>query len=259
MDNVLCMKWGTKYPSEYVNILAQNVRRFLKRPHRFVCFTDDSNGLDSRIDVLPLPELDLPAGLPERGWNKLTLFKKDLGGLEGTALFLDLDLIILQPLDPFFDLPGDFRIIRDWNLKKKDIGNSSVFRFQIGQCPDILDNFLRNGEELRANHRNEQAVLSFFMRRKGLLQYWPEQWCLSFKRQVMRSFPFGYFMKPKKQPNAKIIVFHGMPFPTAVHNGWHGHCFLRAVRPTPWLADFWKIDPNDPDPNPDLSRTSEKK
>ncbi len=248
MDNVLCMKWGTKYSAEYVNILAQSVRRFLKRPHRFVCFTDDSSGLDSRIDTLPLPELDLPPGLPERGWNKLTLFKKNLEDLRGTALFLDLDMIILQPLDPFFEIPGDFRIIQDWNLKGKDIGNSSVFRFETGKYPDILDNFLKYGEELRASHRNEQAVLSYFMRQKGLLQYWPENWCLSFKRHFMRPFPLGYFMEPKKRPDAKIVVFHGRPFPSAVRNGWHNKSFLRAVCPTPWLAELWKIDENDPDP-----------
>ena len=44
--NVLCMRWGTIYSSDDVNRLAAQVRRHLPRPHRFVCFTDDSTGLD---------------------------------------------------------------------------------------------------------------------------------------------------------------------------------------------------------------------
>lgn len=239
MDNVICMKWGTKFAPEYVNILAQNVRRNLKRPYRFVCFTDDATGLKKDIEIRPLPDLKLPDGLPERGWNKLTLFKEKLDDLEGTALFLDLDVLIAGSLDPFFEYPGEFRIIRDWNLKGKNIGNSSVFRFQIGRYPDILEDFLKNEKELRTHHRNEQAVLSYFMREKGILEYWPEEWCLSFKRHFMRKFPLGYFLQPKKRPEVRIIVFHGNPNPDAVRSGWHHSTFLRAVRPTPWMADLW--------------------
>ena len=33
--NVLCMKWGTPYGPEYVNVLHAMVRRHLQRPFRF--------------------------------------------------------------------------------------------------------------------------------------------------------------------------------------------------------------------------------
>jgi hypothetical protein len=35
--------------------------------------------------VQPLPKLDLPNNAPERGWRKLTVFKKDFGGLSGIS------------------------------------------------------------------------------------------------------------------------------------------------------------------------------
>lgn len=240
MDNIICMKWGTKFSPDYVNRLAANVKRNLTRPYRFVCFTDDTTGLRSDIETFPLPEMDLPSHLPERGWRKLTVFKKPLENLEGPALFLDLDVVIAESLDPFFELPGSFRIIEDWSYKGKHIGNSSVFRFETGAHPGILQNFIDHFEEIRGRLRNEQAYLSEWMYNKGILEYWPAEWCRSFKRSFMRAFPLGYFVEPQPIPGTKIIVFHGNPNPDVVSTGWHSSNFLRAVTKTPWLAELRK-------------------
>lgn len=58
--NVVCMKWGTKYPALYVNNLASMVKRNLTLPYRFVCFTDDPTGLDNDIETFPLPVINVP-------------------------------------------------------------------------------------------------------------------------------------------------------------------------------------------------------
>ncbi|MBR4104424.1 MAG: hypothetical protein IKK39_10240 [Thermoguttaceae bacterium] len=245
MDNVLCMKWGTKFSAEYVNILASRVKRHLSRPHRFVCFTDDPTGLRRDVEVRPLPEMTGLDGRPERGWRKLTLFQEKLADVEGTALFLDLDVVILDSLDPFFEVPGKFRIVEDWNLPGKNIGNSSVFRFEVGAHPEILDYFLKNRDAVYAEHRNEQAYLSWAARRGGFFDYWDANWCLSFKKHYMRRFPLGYFYEPKKRQGVKIVVFHGNPHPDGVRTGWRGAWGLRAVKKTPWLAENWSEIPLD--------------
>ena len=54
--NIICMKWGTRYPSRYVNILFRSIGRHLSRPFRFVCLTDDTAGLVEGIETLPFPE-----------------------------------------------------------------------------------------------------------------------------------------------------------------------------------------------------------
>ena len=239
MDNVICMKWGTKFSPDYVNILASRVRRNLKRDHRFVCFTDDASGLRPEIETRPLPEMSGLEGRPERGWRKLTLFQDRLDDLEGRALFLDLDVAIVEDLDAFFDAPDGFHIIEDWNLKGTGIGNSSVFRFEIGKRPDVLAYFLENREEGYRRFRNEQAYLSWAIREKEPLNFWPKGWCLSFKRNLMRPFPLGYFLPPKSPSGAKIVVFHGNPNPDCVRDGWHSKNFLRAVRPCPEIAALW--------------------
>ena len=85
--HILCMKWGTKYGPEYVNRLYAMVRRHLQGDFNFVCLTDNAQGIRPEVQCLPIPSLDLPPGIPERGWTKLTTFAADLHGLRGTALF----------------------------------------------------------------------------------------------------------------------------------------------------------------------------
>ncbi|MDR1493262.1 MAG: hypothetical protein LBT05_11135 [Planctomycetaceae bacterium] len=240
MENIICMKWGAKYSADYVNILAEMVRRNMSRPYRFVCFTENSSGLKSDIEVRPLPEMNLAEHLPERGWRKLTVLAEKLADLEGRALFLDLDIVILGSLEPFFEVSGKFRIIHDWDFKRKSIGNSSVFRFEIGQHSDILEHFLTHGKSVRAEYRNEQAYLSHAMQAKGILEYWSEEWCRSFKRHCLLPFPLNYFAKPRQPANAKIIIFHGNPNPDTAIRGYVGKYGFRAVLPTSWVAEHWK-------------------
>ena len=59
---VLCMKWGTKYGPEYINRLYAMVRRHLQGDFRFVCLTDNTDGLRAEVECFPIPPLALPAG-----------------------------------------------------------------------------------------------------------------------------------------------------------------------------------------------------
>ena len=68
---ILCMKWGTKYGPEYINRLYAMVRRQLRGEFRFVCLTDESDGIRAEVQCLPIPDLALPAGIIERGWQNL--------------------------------------------------------------------------------------------------------------------------------------------------------------------------------------------
>ena len=127
--NILCMKWGVKYGPEYVNRLYGMVHRNLQGPFRFICLTDKADGIRSEVECFPLPALALPAGIPERGWNKLTTFSADLCdkyGLQGSVLFLDVDVVITGALDDFFTYPGSFLIIHDYKRPRRITGNSSV-------------------------------------------------------------------------------------------------------------------------------------
>ncbi len=133
--------------------------RNVTRPTRFIAFTDDPTGLEPGVEARPIPPIKLPiTGLGGSPWRKLALWSRDIG-LEGDILFLDLDVVVVGPLDPFFDVePGKLAIVRDWGSKNS--GNSSVMRFPAGGAPHLVDNFEKAPLEMRRLYSNEQVYLT---------------------------------------------------------------------------------------------------
>jgi hypothetical protein len=236
---VLCMKWGSKYGPEYINRLYGMVRRHLRGEFRFVCLTDQREGIRAEVQCLPIPDLALPAGIPERGWKKLTSFEADLHGLTGTALFLDIDIVIVDDITPFFEHPGEFLIIHDWKRPWRITGNSSVYRFELGAHADALAYFRNHVEEVRANFRHEQAFLSDFIHRQGKMAYWPADWCVSWKYHCIPRLPTNLWRSPRIPAGARILIFHGVMNPPDALNG-RSNGNWRYAKPAPWIADHWR-------------------
>jgi hypothetical protein len=235
---VLCMKWGTKYGPEYVNRLYAMVSRHLRGPFRFVCLTDDGAGIREEVSCLPIPPLNLPEGIPERGWKKLTSFEGDLHGLRGTALFLDVDVVIVDDITPFFELPGKFLIIHDWKRPWRVTGNSSVYRFELGAHADVLAHFRKHHEQVRRDFRHEQAFLSDTLHEQCVLDYWPKDWCVSFKYHCIPRWPLNYWREPKVPARARIVVFHGVVNPPDALAGRSNGNWRKAL-PASWVSDHW--------------------
>ncbi|MEB2348021.1 MAG: glycosyltransferase [Comamonadaceae bacterium] len=243
--HILCMKWGTKYGPEYVNRLYAMVHRHLSGDFNFVCLTDNAEGVRAEVHCLPIPPLNLQLqpGQRDGAWKKLTTFEADLHGLRGTALFLDLDVVIVGSLDDFFTLPGDFLIIHDyprfWRVGERIIGNSSVYRFELGAHADVLAYFRGHIDEVRARHRNEQHFLSHFLHRQGKLDYWPDGWCPSFKYQCIPTWPSNYWRAPFVPDGARIVIFHGEVNPHDALAGRRNKA-LHYIRPAPWVERAWE-------------------
>ncbi|WP_103172331.1 hypothetical protein [Paracoccus sp. SY] len=250
---ILTMKWGTLYSADDVNRLFRQIRRHLTRPHRFICFTDDARGLDRGIEAMPLPELGLPPGHGDTRWRKLAIFRRDLAGLSGTALFLDIDLVVVDDLQPFFDLPGAFHIIRDDDLFRPkplrrvnpsrdrflhSVGNSSVFRFEIGQHAYILDAYLADPAGATARYEISQQFQSAQLAAHGNLNYWPKGWCVSFKNDCVPRHLSSYLRDPVLPERAKIVLFAGAPKMEDVFAG-RGHKWYRRIGNIDWLRQAW--------------------
>ena len=242
--NVLCIKWGKKYGPEYVNKLHNMVGRNLKRPFRLVCLTDDAAGIDPQIEVKPIPAIGFDEFDQRKpwtfahGWLKLTSFASPLYDLQGRTLFLDLDIVILDSLDPFFEQKGEFIVIREWD-KTDGTGNTSAYIYTIGAHTDALDHLKNNYPASIADVRNEQEFITGYLSRQGKLSYWPEAWCRSFKRHCLRRGLMGWFAPPVIPPGARIIAFHGKPNPPDAIAGVSGKWY-RRVMPTQWVADHWR-------------------
>ncbi|MDR0458576.1 MAG: glycosyltransferase [Burkholderiaceae bacterium] len=243
--HVLCMKWGVKYGPEYVNRLYAMARRRLTGDFTFVCLTDDARGIRPEVQCHPIPHLNLNLKSGERdgAWKKLTTFEADLYGLRGVALFLDLDVVVVGPLDDFFTRPGEFLIIRDyprfWRAGQRVVGNSSVYRFELGAHADVLRRFRANMAALMRQYRNEQDYLSHFLHAQGKLGYWPDAWCPSFKYHSIPRWPANYWRAPVIPLDARIVVFHGEINPPDAIAGRRNKR-LAYMRPAPWVRSAWQ-------------------
>ena len=255
--NVLCLKWGSYYGPEYVNRLYAGVKRNLSRPFRFVCVTDDPTGLNDGIETIPFPDDPHVIG---RKWPnifiKLCLFKDGFANLEGPTLFLDIDLLVTGPLDKFFDYkPGEFCIIHNWVEKRKvlfrklpDIGNSSCFRFDAGRSNAVYETFLAMKDDPAERDRftkGSQKFQTFAMMKTGKVNWWPDEWVCSFKRQCIPVFHLDKIFnpwRPKKQ--VSIIAFHGQPDLPQALEGYYKK-YDKPVKPhltckpTKWILDYW--------------------
>lgn len=246
MRNVICMKWGTLYGPEYANRLYAMVRTHLDGPLRFVCLTDDPSGLREEIEYHGCPVLDLPMPHRMRGWRKISLFSaaEDLFGLEGDWLYLDLDVVVTGTLEGFFtyrpELP--FVVMRNWTQPRKRIGNTSCYRFRVGESRYIRDRLLEDPVPLIRKYRNSQTYISNTI---DDLQFWPEPWCALFKVHCVPPWPMRFWKEPLPPSGARVVAFPGSPNPhEAVAGLWPEKRIYKRIykyiRPARWIEEAWQ-------------------
>ena len=243
---VVCMKWGDKYGSDYVNRLARMVQGHCSLDYRFVCFTDDAAGIGKDIETRALPPCELPDRPRHEAWRKLSLFGPGMG-ISGTCLFLDLDLVVTGSLDAFFLHAGSFCIIHNWTHPSRHVGNSSVMRFEAGRHVDVFREFTRDPDGIASSYRNEQIFLSSRIREGTGLTWWPPEWCRSYKKHCIAPGIRRLFREPAIPEGCKIVVFHGRPNPPEAAHRWVHRSdkpmrLPKFSRPASWICDRWCVD-----------------
>lgn len=200
------------------------VERYLAPPYTFVCFTDNTAGINPKIKTASLSDKTL-----EGWWNKISILGNS-NFIPGTALFLDLDLVICNSLDKFFDYaPGRFCIIRDFNRHvKSDIKlmNSSVFRFELGSFTSVYEEFIKNQIAFKKRFQGDQDYMTTFIKD---FEFWPDEWVQSYKwemrnkrdlTQTSTGLNFYSTADPKVLPETSIAAFHGKPNPHECTDPW---------------------------------------
>ncbi|WP_310448504.1 hypothetical protein [Thiobacillus sp.] len=238
------MKWGTLYPAGYVNKLYGMVRRNIQGPLRFVCLTDDPSGVRSEVECLPCPTVALQPPYNNTGWRKIALWARELPGMDGDWLFLDLDVIVTGSLDDFFSFAPEksFVVMQNWTQPGRGIGNTSVFRFRVGQHPYIYDRLVPEFRTILAQHKIEQIYIS---RTISEMAFWPDAWCVLFKTHCVPPMPLRWWKTPTRPATARVIAFPGDPNPhDAVRGIWPVKKpykkFYKFIRPATWIADYWR-------------------
>ena len=244
MQTVLCLKWGDRYGSEYVNRLYSMVSRNTSRPLRFICLTDDPTGIRAEVEVKSMPPFDLPERLRYHPFRRMFIFQDKLEDISGDVLHLDLDLLVTGSIDGFFDYKPDleFVVAENWTQPGQGIGNMSVFRFRIGALTKIWDRFRADPMAMKRMYRNSQT---FVCRTLGKVEFFPSEWCLSFKHSLIPHWPFNFFKAPQLPEDARIVAFTGKPDIEDAYRGeWPVDApwkkLYKHILPSPWIMDHWR-------------------
>ena len=268
MKQLVCVKWGSLYGAEYVNRLYGMVARQLTPPFRMVCLTDNREGIRPEVECFDLPELGVPHPQRTMGkWRKQVLWGRHVPGLEGVTLFIDLDSVIVGPLDDYFSIgsPQDVYVARNWARPFEKLGQTSVFRFPVGGNPQVLDDFRADPQGIADKYQFEQHYVTHAV--NGGVKFWPEAWTKHFRLHCLPPFPLRYFMKARLPAGARIVTFPGGPNPDDVMVGrWNRRSpafptrrqhilatfgdqrvddsrwrhLKRFVLPVPWIGATWR-------------------
>lgn len=224
MLTVLCYKWGDKYRAAHVNALARQVARHYARPHRFVCITNDPDGIDPAIGILPDLEdyADLPSphgGANPSCYRRLRLFHPNAAEWYGERfVLLDLDIVITGDVVPLWDRPDEFVIYRDPLYPRQFCG--SMFMLHAGMRPEIWEFFDPARSPLaarRAGYRgSDQAWISYIA--EGAATWGPEDGVYSYRKHIAPN-------RGKLPADARVTVWHGAAKP------W------REGRALPWVRE----------------------
>ncbi len=267
VKQILCIKWGTLYGPKYVNHIYGMVSRNITPPFKVVCFTDDRDGIRPEVECHDLPELGcpVPTNVPGK-FRKVALWNKDLFGLTGVGLYVDLDVVITGSLDDLFEFadPGDVVMARDTTRPAELSGQSSVVRFPIGGHGYLLDRFRADPEALAAEFRYEQRFISYNV--EGGVKFFPPSWVRHFRHDCLGPWPLRYIRPAELPEDARVILFPQKPDPEDAmlgrwseqskpsHPALHllralmpwarrdsfGRHLKRYLKPVKWIEKHWR-------------------
>lgn len=130
-DLTICTwRWGDKYPGHYVERLKAGVARHLKQEFRFAVFASESE--DEYLTKVPGCFCRLRMFDPE--WQQKH-------GLTGRIVSIDLDTVVVGPLDELFDVDDPFASLQGANASNPCRYNGSIFMLRAGYRPDVWNDF----------------------------------------------------------------------------------------------------------------------
>lgn len=206
----VCLKIGNKYHADYVNKLANMVRRN-SRLHipRFVCITDDPTGVYET--TIPAIRHDYLSGW----WHKVALF----GGYKFDTerlVYFDLDTIIVDNIDFIYEYDGDFAILEDFYYPKRQ--GSAVLSIKKGYGGEIWDKFVLNPMlALQSGPGDQDWIERANSRHADRWQHRFPGKFVSYKVHCQSGIPAG----------AAVVCFHGRPKNEDVTDTW-------------WVKEHWR-------------------
>ena len=194
MYNIICVKFGKKYSSDFVNKLFMDCS-LVHGSFEFYCYTDDPEGIDSQINIVN------PIGPTLKGvWNKLALFSKEFP-VKGKNIFLDLDVSvqnnIIERLESYEHDWDTLHIVHaPWKDNKKRYGRLSSYDVTHHSSVMVWQNNVHHIWEhfnsgLRDYYMRKYVGIDRFLAHEDIeVGYLPNNFTMSKMHQDRKQFEF---------------------------------------------------------------------
>lgn len=238
--SIVCWRWRPRagyrstFGPETVNTLRSMVARNFPHKHRFICVTDDTQGIDPRVEVIPdwkdFAHVPSPFGGKNPScYRRLRAFAPDIASAFGERFVsLDLDTVVVGDLTPLWDRPEEFVIWGDTHKSKHTCYNGSMFLLTAGARPQAWEQFDPATSPQVAKraglYGSDQGWLSYCLG-PGEAKWSRKDGVYSFRNdlQKMRQLP----------ENCRITFWHG------AHDPWSPY----AQSQYPWVRAHYRGEP----------------
>lgn len=218
-------RWNKLYLHDalHVNRLRAAVARNLKMPHEFVCITDDAEGIDDDIRIVPLWDDHAHMGM---NYRRLKMYSSEMKDLIGPRFInFDLDIVVCGPLDPLLERTEPFVAWKDVFYKRQAF-NGSMVMMDAGSQSKVWDTF------------DPKLAVTLWKTGKGIGsdQAWAyhvlgrnvAMWTTS---DGVYSFQYDLVKKKLQLPdNAAVVIFHGAC----------GPAMTNLQKQHPWILEHWR-------------------
>ena len=212
--NILCVKLGTKYPSEMVNNLFRMCIKNVTTPFEFFCYTDDRSGIIPNINIIRYVD----NGLDLAVYNKLYLFSEEFDNQipEGPRVYFDLDLVIINNIDNIVnDNKDELSLIRPSWREEQQYGpptwhhmfNSSCMTWTSPNTRCLWEHLQRDPEMFMAKYKWGMDSFMFYEHKNAgtnIHYFQPNNFC-----SYIYGVGLGCFRPIEGTP--PIILFNGAP------------------------------------------------
>lgn len=233
---VVCFKWRSPrgyrsvFGPETVNALRRMVARNYPHPHRFICVTDDANGVDPEVEIVPLwndfASIPNPHGRHNPScYRRLRAYASDAEQWFGPRfVMIDLDTVIVGDLTALFHRPEDFVM---WGeTDPRSFYNGSMVLMTAGARKQVYERFDPRVTPMQAKSAgkfgSDQGAVSYLLG-PGEATWGREDGVYSYRVHI---HPQG----DRLPANAKVIMFHGKEDP------WG-----RRAQQLPWVREHWGV------------------
>lgn len=235
MLTFLTFKWNppvgyrSSFSGHNVDVLRRMVRRHYKRPHRFVCVTDDPTGItEYDVEVFELwddfQDVPNPSGRKNPScYRRLRVFARNAGEWLGERfVHLDLDCVITREITGLLNRPEEFVCWGDTNPRNPY--NGSMWLVKAGARPQVWEQFnpaTSPTEARRAGYFGSDQAWFAHILGPCEARFTRAHGVYSFRNEMRR--------KDLLPSDARIVFFHGK------HDPWDEDMMRIA-----WIKDHYR-------------------